>query len=147
VQAPSLVAEETAEADNADEVADDERSAVAVGQAGEEVGQDIVGLARLAGDLLLGELGLGAGSLRLALYPRRLRVGLYILLGEVGGDGADRGGVDIDEGRGAGRFRGDDLGRLGSGGLESRVSVRERYHWGYRGTASDSSERLGIYRK
>lgn len=122
VEAPGAVAEEAGERDDACDVGEGEGAGGVVGEGGELAGEPGVGAAGLCGGLLLGEVGFGAGLL-LAVDAGGLGVGLDVLLEEVGGDGADGFRVDVDEGRGRGGGVGDDLGRLGGGGLEDVMSV------------------------
>lgn len=93
VQAPGLVAEEAADADDADKVGNDDAAGLAVGEGGELAGEPGVGLAGLCGGVLLRlfglELGLvgGLAGLVLAVEARGLGFGLDLLLEEVRGDG------------------------------------------------------------
>ena len=96
MQVPSLVAHETAQANDTDEIADNKRSASVIVQLSEPLGQEAVGLAGLVRSLLLGEIGLSTELLLLTVEAVGLRLGLDFLLGEVRRDSADRRSVDID---------------------------------------------------
>ena len=131
VEAPGLVAQDGAQADDGGEVGGDDALALAVGQGGDLGAQPVVGAASLAlsGLLLLPSPVAGGGGVPLRLHARRLRLGLDVLLQEVRGHGADGPAVDVDQGagRGGGGLVGDDLGRLGRGALDERrpiVSLR-----------------------
>lgn len=89
MQVPGLVTQETTQANDTDEVADNKRSASAVVHLPEPLSQEAVGLAGLVGSLLLGEIGFGAELLFLTVAAGGLRLGLDVLLGVVRRDGAD----------------------------------------------------------
>lgn len=122
IQAPGLVAEERGQTDDADKVGNDDAGRLAVGEGGKLAGEPRVGLAGLGLSSLLGLFGLGLGfsggltgflaglaGLVLAVEAGSLRLGLDVLLEEVGGDGVDRGHVDVDEGSGGGGLDVDDF--------------------------------------
>lgn len=121
MQSPGLVPQHAAQGDDNSGVGSDETLGLAVREGREARQQPVVG----AGGPLLGRLlllaGLVAGRLLLllALDAVPLRVRLHGLLHEVGGDGAHRLRVDVDEAacRGGYGLVGDDLRGLGGGGL------------------------------
>lgn len=137
IESPSLVAHPAAQPNNGDKVRHDESTARAIAEALELLGEPVIGLLRLATRLLLGEISFSARlveqllGLLLALDASSLRLRLDFLLVKVGRDGADRGGVDVDEGRGRGCRGGDYLWRLRSGGLrmDGQSVLQSRSHW------------------
>lgn len=114
VETPSPVAEPSTKTNNGEEVGGSEHTGGAVAQAGELLGQPVVGLLGLGLGLLLREVGLSAGLgldpfgfllgglFLLLLNAVGLGLGLDVLLLEVGGDGVNGRGIDVDQGRGGG---------------------------------------------
>lgn len=116
VETPGPVAEPSTKTNNSEEVDGSESAGGAIAQAGELLGQPVVGLVGLGLGLLLREVGLSAGLgldsfglllgflFLLLLNAGGLSLGLDLLLLEVGRDGMDGRGIDVDQGGGGSRL-------------------------------------------
>lgn len=109
VQPPRAVAQEAANSHDARNVGNGNGRDAAVGELRELARDPRVGALGLAGSLALGGL-VGARGLLLAADALGLRLGLDVLLEEVGVDGVHAGQIDVDEGRRRGGLIGDDFG-------------------------------------
>lgn len=135
IRVPSLEAQPPAQPNNGNQIRHSQRARGTIAHILEPLRQPGIRLLCLALGLLLSEVsfgakgfGLGSGLLLslLPLDPGSLRVGLDFLLGEIGGDGADRGGVNVDKGGGGGGVIDYDLGWLRGSSLKWLLASEAR---------------------